>query len=306
MGLFDIFRKNEPKEPQEPERDPRLDYDDPDEWNFWSLYVESLDYKDQGKLFSALQAREDAWHMIPMRTVYSGMKGMAVHNLAILSMYHLGNGQEAAKYARMSLDYGEDYIQYSDAHKEEIVYGAHLESLQTAAMTASSYDEALKFTLEGEERYGELFTTKRKEIEEFRKDYPRYADYQRQTSLLYYSRVSPEQDQGDYAPAMALLQLMLDRAEEPAYDLSYEEYVDILDDYGTITAMYLLKKARVLGGSPDDFAKELAFIVDEPLKHIADFMPDCQPGDKEKFDNIAATLGKLPGVRDRDAFAPFR
>ena len=59
MGLFDIFRKNEPKAPQKPERDPRLDYDDPDEWNFWSLYVESLDYKDQGKLFSALQAREE-------------------------------------------------------------------------------------------------------------------------------------------------------------------------------------------------------------------------------------------------------
>ncbi len=305
MGLFDIFRKK-PKQNEVPERDPRFDYDDPEEEIFWRMYAESLEYKDQGKLYSALKTREDAWHGIPLRGEYLGMKGMAMHNLMILSMYHLGNGAEAAKYARMSLDLGDDYIEFSETHKEEIVYGAHLESLQTAAMTASSYEEALKYTLEGEARYGERFIVKRKEIEEFRKGCPRYADYQRQTSLQYYSRVSPEMDQGDYAPAMSLLQLMLDRAEAPAYDLSYEEYVDILDDYGTITVMYLLKKARVLGGTPEDFAKELAFIADEPLNHIAAFLPDCEPGDKEKFDHIIDALGKLPGIKEREAFAPFR
>ncbi len=294
MGLFDFFKKDTKAAAKVPERDPRLDYDNPDEWNFWSMYVESLDLKDRGALFSAFEKRDDA---LKYDSPTVGYKGMALHNLAILSMYHLGKGQDAASYARRSLDCGDDFIRYSNEHKEEIPFGAHLESLQTAAMTAGTYEEALKFIRQGEELYGGIFETKRKEMENFRKDNPRYADYQRQTSFMYYSRVSPEQDQGDYAPAMSLLQLMLDRAEEPAYDLSYEEYVDILDDYATITVMYLMKKARVLGGSQADFAKELAFIADEPLKRIADFLPDCEPGDRPKFDNIVKTLGRLPEFR---------
>ena len=52
---------------------------------------------------------------------------------------------------------------------------------------------------------------------------------------------------GEFDSIPSLLMLMLDRAEKPGYDLSYEEYVDILDDYTTITAMYLMKILRPEG-----------------------------------------------------------
>ena len=302
MGLFDRFKKNTSRAGNGAVNG-HISYGSPQEEQFWRLYAESLQLKDRGMLKSALFKREDAYmDFCPD----PGYKGMACHNIAILAMYHLGKGQIAAKYARESLDCGEDYIRCSKEHLAELQFGAHLESLQTAAMTVSSYDEALDYVRQGEQLYGGIFETKRKEIEDFRREYPRFADYQRQTSLLYYSRVSQELDQGDYAPAMSLLQLMLDRAEEPAYDLSYEEYVDILDDYGTISVMYLMKKARVLGGAPELFAQELAFIADEPLNHLADFMPDCEPGDRQKFENIVSAFRTFPGVAERAAFAPFR
>jgi len=295
MGLFDRFRKNTSQTAG------RSGYSE--EGQFWLLYAESLRLKDRGALKSALAKREE---ICANHSPGRGYKGLACHSLAILAMHHLGMGRLAAKYARDSLSFGDDYYRCSQEHLAELRFSAHLESLQTAAMTAASYDEALDYIRQGETLYGGVFEVKRKELEAFRTKHPRYFDYQRQTSFLYYSRVSPDLDQGDYAPAMSLLQLMLDRAETPAYDLSYEEYVDILDDYGTITAMYLMKKARVLGGTKEVFARELAFIADEPLQHIAAFLPDCEPADRPKIESIVAAIGNFPGVSERDAFKTFR
>ncbi|MCR4752744.1 MAG: hypothetical protein K5852_10665 [Eubacterium sp.] len=42
-----------------------------------------------------------------------------------------------------------------------------------------------------------------------------------------------------------------------------------------------------------------------PLRRIADFMPDCEPGDKQKFINIAGAFSNMPGIRGRDSFAPL-
>ena len=295
MGLFDRFRKNTSQTAGRSGNS--------EEGQFWKLYAESLQLKDRGALKSALTKREE---MYTKHSPNQGYEGMACHSLAILAMHHLGMGQFAAKYARDSLSLGDDYYRCSQEHLAELRFSAHLESLQTAAMTAASYDEALDYIRQGETLYGGVFETKRKELDAFRTKHPRYFDYQRQTSCLYYSRVSPDLDQGDYAPAMSLLQLMLDRAEAPAYDLSYEEYVDILDDYGTITAMYLMKKARVLGGTQADFARELAFIADEPLQHIAAFLPDCEPADRPKFEKIVNALRTFPGIAERDVFKAIR
>lgn len=300
MGLFDRFGKG--KRQRETNYD-HPEYADPKEAHFWQLYAESLYGKDHGALKSALFKRQDACMNY---AINRGYQGMGYHNLAILAMYHLGQGQAAAKFARESLNYGEEYYRCSQEHLAQLQFDAYLESLQTAMMTSASYDEALDYAKQGAKLYGGIFTTKIKEMEDFRREYPRYADYQRQTSLLYYSRVSAELDQGDYAPAMSLLQLILDRAEEPAYDLSYEEFVDILDDYGTITAMYLMKKARLLGASEEEFARELAFIADGPLERIAKFLPDCEPGDREKFQRIMNSLGSFPGVQDRAYFKMCR
>ena len=312
MGLFDIFKNKKSgkngfdMEFRKQEAD-STGYRSPEEQRFWQLYVESLQMKDQARLRSALDKREEALNTAcPDR----GYEGMALHNLAILTMYHCGLGLKAAEYAKKSLDCGEDYYRCSQDNLDWLQFGAHLESIQTVMMAASSYDEALEYCAMGEKYYpgihNGLFERKRTEIEEFRKNNPRYTHYQMATAGLYYSRVSQELDQGDYAPAMSLLQMILNRAEQAGYNLKYEEYVDVLDDYTTITIMYLMKKARLLGGPPELFKKELAFIAEEPLKYLADFMPDCEPGDRERFERIIAAFRTFPGVSDLAAFAPFR
>ena len=269
---------------------------------FWNLYQRSLLEKDRGALASALRLRKEAYDI---SKTDNGYLGMACHNLAILEMYHLGDGKAAAKYARESLDCGEEYYRFSEKCREIIMFGAHLESLQTAAVTSTTYDEALGYIAEGKKRYGSIFENMEKSVNSIRNSDGRFYEYLRATSLLYYSRVSAEQDKGDYAPAMSLLQIIIDHAEEREFDLGYEEYVDVLDDYLTITVMYLMKKARVLKGTMADFGNELAFIADEPLKRLADFLPDCQPSDMKTFQFIIQGYAQLPYIKERSSFRPF-
>lgn len=135
----------------------------------------------------------------------------------------------------------------------------------------------------------------------------RWGEYQFSRSQLHFSRESAEKDKGDYAPGMAYLQLIIDRAEDPAYELSYEEFEDVLDTYGFITVQYMLTKSMATQMSPDEFSRELAFLADAPLQRIAEFLPDCQPSDRSTFDFIINNgFRMLPGVEERDAFTPFR
>ncbi len=280
---------------------------DPFEQRFWELYTESLQFKDRCALMSAYRKRIQASELaLQQNPINKGYVGMGYHNLATLNLYHISAGLEAAKQARQSLEYGDAYYELSERKRDILKFGAHAESLQVAAMTATSYDEAISFINEGSKLYGGVFSNMLDSIMNFRRTNPRYGDYQRAISLTYYSRVSAQQDKGDYAPALGLMEIMLTNAERPEYDFSYDEYVDILDDYTFVTAMLLLKKGRIMNGTNREFAEELAWIADKPLKMLADFMPDCQPGDRQKFESIIDGYRGLYGIAERDSFKPFR
>ncbi|NLZ55597.1 MAG: hypothetical protein GX900_02895 [Clostridiaceae bacterium] len=277
------------------------------EQSFWRLYRESLQLKDRCALMSAYKKRVQANELaLQQRPVNKGYIGMGYHNLAILNLYHISAGLEAAKQARQSLECGDDFYKLSEKRRDILQFGAHLESLQVAAMTSTSYDEAISYINEGKKLYGGVFADMLESLLDFRKTNPRYGAYQRAVSLTYYSRVSAELDKGNYAPALGLMEIMLTNAEAPEYDYSYEEYVDILDDYACVTVMLLLEKGRILNGTNREFAEELAWIADKPLKMLADFMPDCQPGDREKFEMVIDVYRNIYGIAERNSFKAFR
>lgn len=280
-----------------PEIDPAL------EERFESLCAEADRSFDRGALADALATYLQACSVCEES---SALKGMAYHHAAAFALHHVGDGFSAAEYSRESLECGEAFRVYAQEHMVEGQPNAYMEALQIAAMTATSYDEALEFADRGVELYGDAFGSMTDELRKYRVEHPRFADYQRNESLKYYSRVSAEEDKGDYAPAMALMDIILRNAKEDAYRLSYEEQAQILDDYGTITIMHVLGKARASGLSQDDFAEGLSFIADGALFRLADFMPECQPADKQRFDRIIQGMKMLPGVSNRITFIPFR
>ena len=273
------------------------------EKRFESLCAESKRFEDRGALASALAKYLEACSVCEND---AALKGMAYHHAASLALHSIGNGIDAANYAREALECGDAFRAYAEKNAGESQPNAYCESLRIAALTATSYDEALEYADQGEELYGDDFGGLAAKLREFRADHPRFADFQRSESLTYYSRVSAEEDKGDYAPAMALLQTMLSHAEDEGYGLPHEEQMGILDDYGTISIMHLLGKARSSGLSQEDFAEELSFIVDGPLSQIADFLPACQAADKQKLDRIIQGIKMLPGVSQRASFDPFR
>lgn len=288
--------QNGDKTPAAPEIDPDL------EERFNSLCAESKRYFDRGALADAYAMYQQACGLCGES---AALKGMAYHHMASFVLHQIGSGYDAADYARESLECGEAFRAYAQERMVEGQPNAHMESLQIAAMTATSYDEALEYADKGVELYGEEFGGMADDLRQYRAEHPRYADYQRRESLKYYSRVSAEEDKGDYAPAMALMDIILRNANEDAYSLSYEEQAQIMDDYGTITIMHVLGKARSSGLSQDDFAEQLSFITDGALFRLAGYMSNCQPADKQKFDRIIQGMKMLPGVSGRITFEPF-
>lgn len=266
------------------------------EENFWALFGESLKFKDRCALKSAYRKRIEACEMAQGNT--EGYEGMGYHNLAVLEMYHLGKGVDAGVHARKSLEDANYYLLSEKRKKMHLdLFEAHLESLQMAIMTSTSYAEAADYLAEGLKLYGEKpFTGWEKNLKEFRDGGSRFVEYQMMLTSMFYSRVSQEEDKGNYPPGIAILEVILENAENPDYDLSYEEYVSVLDDYAMITGMMLFNKAKTLGGRPDDFINELAWLTEKPIKKIVEFFPDCQPSDREHFQQILQLFKTFPGV----------
>ena len=106
--------------------------------------------------------------------------------------------------------------------------------------------------------------------------FPRWIDFQKNYAGIFYSRSSAAQDRGDYSPACALLGLILSREGERGYDLSEDDYVNLLDDYLMVSLRYFTRISDKLlknGGAPD---REILFLVRKPLQVLIDFLPDCQ------------------------------
>ena len=289
--------QHEAETPTKPEIDPDLVE------MFASLCAESERFQDEGALESALAKYLQASVSCEKS---AALKGMALHLAAAFMMHQVGDGFSASTFARESLECGDEFQAYAQEHQIEGQPNAYMESLQIAALTATSYDEALEYADQGVKLYGDDFGPMADELRQYRAEHPRFADYQRSESLKHYSRVSAEEDKGDYAPAMALMDIILRNAKEAAYCLSYEEQAQIIDDYGTLTIMHMLGKARSLGLSQDDFSNELSFIADGALFRLEDFMPVCKPTEQQNIERIIQGMKMLPGVSGRRAFEPFK
>ena len=252
-----------------------------DEERFWNLYSESLLYKNHAWLTSALKAREKGLRLMENRHDYYCM---AQHNLMVLQYYHRCDGVAAYESGKNSLRYKDEYRALSDKMIPRLGYSAYDESLLYTATLAKNREEAMELFEEVVRRNTNPTAVQQsKEMLSLMDEIPRWSEYQKNFAHNFYSRHTPQEDKGDYSPACALLGLILSREGEKGYDLSQEEYVDMLDDYLIVSLKYFTLRSDVLlrsGGTPD---QELLFIVKKPLKMLIDFLPDCE---EERFRNI--------------------
>ena len=258
-----------------------------EEQDFWSLFFQSLEYKKQGRLASALEARESGLRMMEDRHDYYCM---AQHNLLVLQCYHCCDGVSAYKSGKESLRYKDEFRELSDRMSPMLKYSSYDESLVYTAMLAKSREEAGELLREAVNRNAYRTAVQHaKEMLAMMEKFPKWLDYQRNYAANFYSRHSAQYDKGDYSPACAILQVILSREGEKGYDMTEEQYVDILDDYLMNSLRYFTLRSGVLiqnGGSPD---RELLFIVKKPLKVLIDFLPDCE---KKRFKDIFRSVMK--------------
>lgn len=244
-------------------------------WNdFFQSFLQSLQFKNVAMLSSALRERERALDMVRGHRDY---ESLAYHNLQVLKFMHCCDGIGAYADGKKSLEYKTEYRELSDRKEPVLRYSSYEESLIYTAMLAKSHDEARELLKEVVERNKVRTAVKQaKEMLESMEKTPRWFDFQRGCTTVFYSRHSAAEDKGDYSPACAMLQLMLSRADDRGYDLTEEEYVDMLDDYLVVALKYFTLRSNVLlqnGGAPEG---ELMFIVRNPLRVLIDFLPDCE------------------------------
>ena len=262
------------------------DFDD-DERDFWSLFFQSLEYKKQAMLKSSLAAREKGLEMMMNRRDYYCM---AQHNLLVLQCYHCCDGVSAYQSGKESLKYKDEYRELSDKMKSLLHYSSYDESLVYTAMLAKNREEAKELLEEAVTRNAYHPAVKHaKEMLAMMEKFPKWLDYQRNYSANFSNRHSAQQDKGDCSPACALLQVILSREGEKGYDMTEEQYVDILDDYLMISLKYFSMKFPLLiqhGGSPE---KQLLFMLKKPLQVLIDFLPDCE---EKRFKDIFRSVMK--------------
>lgn len=269
---------------------------DADVMAFWDLFDQSQTYKFSAKLKSALKKREQGFERVKDRHDYSCM---AYHNLLVLRCFHCCEGVQAYLDGVNSLKYKEEYRELSDRLRPNLRFSCYDESLVYTAMLAKNRNEAKELLGEVMERHAYKPAMKHaKEMLGMMDKFPRWVDYQKNYAANFYSRNNAKADRGDYSPACALLQLILFREGEKGYDLTEEEYVNLLDDYLMLSLKYFTLRSNVLiknNGSPDN---ELLFIVQKPLKVLIDFLPDCE---ESRFRDIFRSVMKEYAAYD----APF-
>ena len=249
---------------------------------YWQRFYESVQYKQQGRLTSALTERMKNYSY-KQHDTESGYNGLAAHDLMVLYLFQCSSGHNAYLYGSESLQ-DPSFEGLAKKLEKTLKYNVYHESLIFTAMLAKSYDDAEVLLKRAEECHDSKLDREIKERRSYRESCPRWFDFQRAMSFNYYSRTSEAEDKGDYSPACALMEVMLLRAEDPGYDLSYEEYLDVLDDYLVVSYKYFARMVGLLmqnGGSGMTAENELMFLLEKPLEVLSDFLPDCRPQDKK-------------------------
>lgn len=248
---------------------------------FWESFQDSLRYKVDARLHSALEEREEGLEMVKDHPEYSGM---AYHNLLILRCFHCCQGVQAYEDGVNSLKHKEEFLRFSDQMRPKLGYSSYDESLVYTAMLARNREEAKALLQEAAERKADATAVKHaKEMLGMIDHFPRWVDYQKNYAANLASRHSANMDRGDYAPASALLEVILSREGQKGYDLTEEEYVSLLDDYLMFSLKYFLLRTQVLIKGYPFPETELFFLLKKPLQLLIDFLPDCG---EERFREI--------------------
>ena len=244
--------------------------------NFWMTYERSIQSRNQMRLADALSCKKQCVNMTKAHTDYACM---AYHNLMVTQFFQCCDGEEAYKSGIKSLEAGceKEFKELSEKLQAVLKFNAYDESLVYTAMLAKSREEAVLLLKKGAKRknYPRMRALSKEMLEKLER-FPSWLEFQKMEAGNYYSRVNADKDRGDYSPACAILGLILSREGEPGYDISEEDYVNLLDDYLMVSLRYFTLCADTLlkyNGNPEN---QLLFILKKPLETLIGFLPDCQ------------------------------
>lgn len=258
--------------------------------DFLRLYEESIAFKNAGLLRSALSKREAATERMKHDERHYAL-GKA--NEAILLGYHIGDGVAAFNAAKEALKNIDAFRSISEEWKKLTLTTVFNDIFNIIRQWSTSYDECVelnklrvKWIANNEARQNLA------DIENCRKQEPHWWKAQLSVAYDYYSRERPEMDKGLYAQGMCILQCILSRSytEEAGYDLDYDTYVHLLDDYIVISIKHfqnILNKFQTKTGlynTPDN-PEEMLIILEKPLEIWTDFAPMLEAKDKALFTN---------------------
>jgi hypothetical protein len=255
---------------------------------FLNLFQESRAFKDAGMLKSALSKREAATERMKHD---KGHYALGKANEAILLGYHIGDGIAAFAAAKEAIKDIGAFQAASEEWEEQTGLTVFDDIFSIIRQWSASYDECVelnklrvKWFATNEARYGLT------DIENSRRQEPRWWITQLSIAYDYYSLDLPEMDQGLYAQGMSVLQCILSRSlsEEPGYELDYDAYVHLLNDYVVISRKHflnILNKYQAKAGlykTPDN-PDEVLIVLENALKIWTDFAPALEAKDKALF-----------------------
>lgn len=243
--------------------------------SFWTAYYDILKTGYQsGALSSTMRRKED---LIILSGDNPAYLCLAHHSQMTGYFSECCDGVKAYYHGKKSLAYPKEYKKLSRKLEPGLHYSCYEESLAVTAVLSPDREEALELfskivKLKSDSRFCEIAKRSLDDIMKF----SRWCDFQKNYAAQYYSRVSAEKDSGDYSPACAILSMILEREGGTGYDLTEEEYVNILDDLLMLSLKYFAIRCEAVLERRLSPKEELLFIVQKPLEILVSFLPDCQ------------------------------
>jgi len=265
---------------------------------FNQAFISSFTLKDQASLTSALRMRQQATESV--RNI-PALYCLGKHHEMILEYNHMGHGVEARLSALESLKHHEEFKSISKELCSKLSYDFYSESMDYTATTSGSYEESLQYLSQLKEQFPtEINKRKCDELKKIQAECGRWYMAQRSILANYYSRVSNELDNGKYAAALSIIDIILSNAEKTGYSLDYEEYTDLLDDMCILSIKLLVQKepCRPKVRSLKEDAVELGCIVKKPLAYLTEFIPGCLPKDRSLFEHYYEEFATLPWINE--------
>jgi len=286
---------------------------------YFRPYAESLQLKDWGLLKSSLQKRIEATRLMKNDNAYYRL-GKA--NEMILLGFHIGDGiqaRAACLEALKDLDNNglDSFLKLDKEWEKQVGFSVLRDCLDYAILWSDSFDEAIKYC----QKLIEYFSSgpnqiRQKRLEELQKQKKtgsfKWVESQRNNVHSFASRTTSEMDNGKYAPAMSILQCIMQNINDSKKgyvfdnpDEAYLTYEDCLDDclsfsiayMGVISKKYVAafkeNKQQMQHINP---ATEQGIIFDNTLKLWIDFMPECLPKDNYKYRKYYELLLKCPAT----------